>query len=651
MQIFATGLLLLLAHLVLSPTLEAQQPIPATPQLEPIQVHQQIPHSQNPLLPAGLDQFLTPENNTTTIGGPRSSALRPQIRGLDADKLAISVDGVPVNVFTNHDGVVAIDPELVESVDLQPGADCAGPGPSNIGGSLHLRTIRPRSLLASLEEGANIGGQQKFSYASGSNATASTTHLFGQSNKWEGLLSYHQRQSQDQKLANGERLFHSAYQDTNWLWKNNWRLSSGTYQINLQRFTRQDRVPLNPSLNDPRDEGNSDNNLLRQQVLLQYQSPEEIYLANVFYLSNILEKRRLSDGRTDRRLRAATGMNWQANFPHWQWSSFVQHDQQTGRRDYDSLSSYPNGEALQLGLTLQRPFLWDRKGYHWELTPILRWDAFQLSRRPGESFLAPSLLVSWEASKGPQTFFHLRSAQAPPTISQLYAEGLHHLGDGFLMQDNYFVPNPSLRPEKSLLMETGQIYNWQNRWWLEWRQFFQHLDNFIYSQTIECVYEDTTLPCAQMSSGTTQFVNLPKARLQGSEVKMRYQNFQWWIQLSFAAVRGENSTTGEYLSNLPADSWKLQWRWQSPNLATLLGHQLSIVRAQRRINPRSLERIDATSGYSIHEFFARQRLAKGLELEMRLENAFGKNYRRHATFTPAGGRDWRLALSYQRSFF
>ena len=85
---------------------------------------------------------------SVAVGGSIGLAQKIYVRGLEDSLLNITVDGAPQGgTLFHHIGRVSIEPELLETVELQTGAGEATSGFGAIGGAIRFRTRDPVSLL------------------------------------------------------------------------------------------------------------------------------------------------------------------------------------------------------------------------------------------------------------------------------------------------------------------------------------------------------------------------------------------------------------------------------------------------------------------------------------------------------------------------
>jgi hemoglobin/transferrin/lactoferrin receptor protein len=126
---------------------------------------------------------LTP---SVTVGGSLGIAQKIYVRGLEDSMLNVTVDGAPqTSTLFHHIGRVAIEPELLESVEIQAGAGEATAGIGAVGGSIRFKTKSADDLL---EKNERFGGIVKASHLSNSGHKESLT-LYGKATDKIGFLA------------------------------------------------------------------------------------------------------------------------------------------------------------------------------------------------------------------------------------------------------------------------------------------------------------------------------------------------------------------------------------------------------------------------------------------------------------------------------
>ncbi len=110
---------------------------------------------------------------SVTVGGGVGIAQKIYVRGLEDSLLNVTVDGAPQRgTLFHHVGRVSIEPELLETVDLQAGPGEATSGFGAIGGAIRFRT---RDAVDLLRPDQNAGALVKAGWFSNDGYKVSTT--------------------------------------------------------------------------------------------------------------------------------------------------------------------------------------------------------------------------------------------------------------------------------------------------------------------------------------------------------------------------------------------------------------------------------------------------------------------------------------------
>ncbi len=131
---------------------------------------------------------------SVTVGGSLGIAQKIFVRGVEDSMLNITVDGAPqTSTLFHHIGRVAIEPELLRSVEVQAGAGEATAGSGAVGGAIRFKTKSADDLLTESEQ---FGGMLKASYFSNEGHKQSVT-LFGRVTESVNVLASYVTVSRD----------------------------------------------------------------------------------------------------------------------------------------------------------------------------------------------------------------------------------------------------------------------------------------------------------------------------------------------------------------------------------------------------------------------------------------------------------------------
>ena len=132
--------------------------------------------------------------------------------------------------------------------------------------------------------------------------------------------------------------------------------------------------------------------------------------------------------------------------------------------------------------------------------------------------------------------------------------------------------------------------------------------------------------------GTTQFINIPKAKIYGTEVSANYLFDIFESSLSYTSMRGRDLTNHRFLWDLPADVYAFTQKAYFDKYDFVIGYSISHTLEQNRINPEMVEqRTRKTGSYSLQDIFMLKRFKKNFEVSLKIDNLGNKEYRKHAS--------------------
>jgi hemoglobin/transferrin/lactoferrin receptor protein len=145
---------------------------------------------------------------SVTVGGSLGIAQKIYVRGLEDSMLNVTVDGAPqTSTLFHHIGRVAIEPELLESIEVQAGAGEATAGTGAVGGAVRFKTKSANDLLINDDK---FGGIVKASYFSNSGHKESVT-LYGKATDKVGVLASYVNVERDNiEDGDGNEVFGTA---------------------------------------------------------------------------------------------------------------------------------------------------------------------------------------------------------------------------------------------------------------------------------------------------------------------------------------------------------------------------------------------------------------------------------------------------------
>lgn len=597
--------------------------------------------------PESLKAAMGAEANVQFIGSPRSTAELPQIRGLGAERILVLDEGVRQNYQSGHNGRIFSDFSLMERIEVVKGPWSSLYGSGAMGGVVSLRRSTAEDLAR--KYGKETGGE--LALEGGGNAKAFGQRItgFARTGKVTPLVSYHHLKSGNIKLGDGSTLPFSRLETNDFYSSVGVELSK--YQrllVKLDRFESNTREPLNPERGDTALTLIGDARSRKQDIVADYQLLRERIdvHAKPYFRKTEVARRRVSDGRNDSQTVETLGIdswfNLRNRLTDHLASAFTAgaeffRDRNIGRRGAAQLDSFPDGTAKQMGIYVQPQFVVKEK---WKLTPGARFDRFRSKSGTNSENSGSKTSLKLYASYEPrplQTFF-LGWGQAynAPRLQDLYANGLHFPSAGPGIPNNFFQPNPGLRPERADTAEAG----FKIAHALGEDSSLQTNATVFVTQARDLISRDVNF-----TGGTTRFANIQQARLYGGEASAFFQRTQWGTGISYGRVRSRNKITSEPLADTPADHWSGRAEFYPTNRLTL-GTNLRYTQAQKRIPlPTTGSNTPATPAYFTQDLFATYtRLPWTISLLV--DNALNRSYRRHFSTNLEEGRDIRTTVTW-----
>ncbi len=604
-----------------------------------------------------LDDILKLSNSAVSVGGPRTSAEGIQIRGMDSNKIFTYVDGVKQGFSSDHSSMVAIDPDNIKSAKIFTTNASVSEGTS-IGGGVKFVT---KDAADFLKANQNLGAIIKLGYQGSNNERSLNSRLYGKEKKSSYLLNFGKRVSRDLRLGGDEVLPNSSYEDTNFSGKYSYKLKANSVvKLFVEKFKRIDDAPLNPLFNPPNIEEfmdlNGSNEINRSTYSIDFTNKNTSFKYYEMEQSSL--KTRRSDQSTEYREIKTNGINLNQKILISSLEVLVGSeiiiDEINGEDDSRSvkgLGSYPNGKSQQVGLYTQTTIAPIKK---LAITPSLRANLFKVesNRTEFETKDYKNLSKNLSINYKPLKFLSLNSTYSEgfngPRVQEIFIDGLHSPTDGFAIKDNFFIPNFDLVAETSKTYEFGakvdHSFQASDLLSVSFSQYFTYAKNYIYLERIDRSILDD-------ENGSTQFVNIPNAKIKGLELKIDYLINDFEFNISYTRSRGIHVERAMYLSQFPADTYRANVSHKFYDQGIDIGYSLLLANKQDRINRNTIERTDETPGYNVHGVFLnkafRTGFLEGLTLKTKIDNLTNRRYRKHGTFLKETGLDYKLAMSYQ----
>jgi hemoglobin/transferrin/lactoferrin receptor protein len=610
----------------------------------------------------GTPEALSHESNISQTGGPRSATKSINIRGLQGDKVLQLIDGVPVRFQSGHRASYFLDPALVKSIEVVKGPVSSVWGSGAIAGVVAQSTIDPIDVLKS---GEDAGGFVKLSRNANNEQNDVLLGLAYSQDQFDGLLATYYKDGDDLKLGSGDALEDSAERSKGLLLKQNWYftdqqsigLSYRNEEVNGQ-VPNNASAPVNGTSVFPirRDQSTQD-----AAFRYQFASLDGVHdlSATASWGSVEIDEQRVSDQRSDQTEQDTYGLS-------------IDHIM---RLNGFELLVGAQGEDVSYdgqrgGTAGTRPVPPDatieRRGVYGQVNMPLfsgltaelgaRYDDYSaeaknLNSKTSDDEVSVSSALVWRTDtgkKGDELTLALRRDEAfrAPSAEELYTTGTHFcMGPGFC---NTFQPNPNLKSERAENIEL--IAKWRAKDLLGADQlsfkgsvFQNKVDDFI--EQIVTAPDFTSFP---PDAGTTSYVNVDKAELNGFELEAGYHLNGYTTTVKYGQVRGKDKASGEDLTNIPADTITAELA-KSFSEHTALGFRASHTQDQDKTRYSANTSGTVYDDYTTLDVFGSwvPSSAPDLQLNLNVKNLTDRNHRETWSQLDATGREIILSSTYR----
>lgn len=596
--------------------------------------------------PSDLSDILRGMPGVEIYGGPRSTVQEPIIRGLTGDRVVVRVDGARANMSVGHKGRFFFDPEVMKSVEVYRGAASTIQGTGALGGVIALTTKDAHDLL---DPGQTIGARVKVGYASVDHGLTTNGMAYGRpTDNSDVLVSVTREGTGNFESGDGEK---QPYTDDNYI--NG--LVKGGIDINdasritltVQRYSDEHKLPSAP------DSGaalSTSNYLVNREsegssVVLgySYQDSGNDWIdadVNAYGMRTDLDEKRVSDGRHDERTLDTIGLDAN-NTSRFDVSGRelavtvggeIYQDSQEGRRNGVAVSNlFPDADMIIYGVYVDNALAVTDA---FDVTAGVRFDSYDLSadgqRSREDSAISPRFSASYRVNSWFQPYVSYAEAFRAPAMTEMYASGYHFPG-------NNFVANPDLEAEKGQTWEFGS--NFKSDSLLTTGDTFRAKVAYFQNEIKDYIEQQG----ATVGSSETKSVNVPEAEIKGFEAELSYDTGVVFGGLAASRIRGENTQTGENLSDIPADKVAISGGYRFVDYGVELGGRANIVDRLTRISEG-----DEVPGYATFDLFVRWDASDtipGLMVNAGVDNLLDRNYQTadNALYEP--GRNVKISAS------
>lgn len=633
--------------------------------------------------PSSPDDILRFVPGVEFVGGPRRTGETPSIRGFDGADVIVLFDGARQNFGSAHDGRFFIDPELLSSVEVLRGSASSLYGSGGTGGVFEFRTARAADFLAPDE---THGGRVSLGYQDVNTEGSGSLTAYARSESGVDVIgNISLRDSGAIELGGGGKLENSDDEVIAGLLKAGAPLHEDHYfEASYLGFFNSAEEPNNGQGAGGNDAVKKDISSQTFRLAYDYESLDDKLLnldVVAYYTLSKADEQRLDNlgigpagelvtrdvetlgFRVDNRseLTLADGIE-----PLFTYGVEYYRDSQEGEAGGAVRDGVPNAEANTYGAFAQAELTLSNLGpIPGELlfVPGIRLDHYEIESdivagsTTTETEASPRIAVTYKPAPWAMTFFSYGDAFRAPTFDELFLTGLHFqipIGGGI---NNFFVPNPDLKPQKTETFEFGGGLQFDNiidkgdriqakaSYFLIYGKDFIALDVNQPSPFVDC---NPFIPGA--CNGTTTSRNVPKAELDGFEAEAGYESRRFKSALGYSMIRGEDVQTGEAIGLLPPDQITASFGVKLHEIDSFIGWRGIFAAKFDQTNDPNEDR----SGYQTHDFYAyyapRDGVLKGFRFDVGVDNAFDEAYSRTFTNANEPGRNFKAKISYALNF-
>ncbi|MEM6727782.1 MAG: TonB-dependent hemoglobin/transferrin/lactoferrin family receptor [Pseudomonadota bacterium] len=661
-----------LGELVAEAPTRTERPIQDTPvaaAVVPGPINQRVAFDRSQA--SDFSELLADVPGLTIQGGPRGVAQTPNIRGFSDDQIVLRVDGGRQNFNLTHRGRFFVDPEFVKQVEVARGAGSSLYGSGALGGVVSLETLDAADLIA---EGETFGGRATLGYADNGDGLRSSFIAASDFGAVDLTFGYAVRDIRDDlEDGDGNDIAFSAFKSANAILKVGYAFSAASrVELSYANFTDEGEIPAaaNGAQSNSNPIVDRDGVVEDWRLTWEFDPKDDplIDLTAVVYSNKVdIEEDRIDTPRFDETDYETLGFEVvnRSDLVLGVPVSLVYgleyfQDEQTARRDGGPRGSFPDAEAQTTGVFAEATFAVSDQI---DVSVGGRFDVYERDpdnaalEKVEEDFFSPRVAVSYRPTDEWQIYGNIARAFRAPSLSQLYNDGLHFAGTAgnpFVpvfaqFPDNFFVPNPDLKPEKSTQLEIGTRYAGDGVFKPEDRLSFSV--NVYYAKVED--YIDVNVDAGQVAippfqpfiGGTTSTENVD-ATLWGLEAEAAYDAASWFASAALTIPRGSADDDDEELGSIPQDKLSLTVGvrpfegWEFGGRATFAAEQDNVD------NPE-----DAVDEYMTMDFFGSYAPPsgplKGVIFRAGIDNAFDETYSVFPTLINQPGRTAKFSVTYE----
>lgn len=600
-----------------------------------------------------LQDLIDHQVGVEVTGGPRSNGQVVNIRGYSDEAIITLIDGRRQQFPTGHDGRQFVDPSLLKTVEIVRGSSSAIYGGGGIGGIVAFETKDAADLL---EPGKDFGASSSLLFRSGNNTFSPNVTAYGLVGNLDlvGSLTYKRagdiEQGDSSELEAKDRIYNAilkgayTFQDFH------------TTSLSATIFNNDGKEPNNPA---------STGDVIAKEVSdyqfsfkYEYENPEEDLINPKLHLYYNLTKTDERDlvganaGRVrsrdfntlgftaDNQSRVSFGNNHNHTFSYGieAYRDTLEPSSSTGTFD-----GVPDAQSDTFGIYIQDEIDIRTSAGQFLIIPAVRYDHFSSEDNSGndqsEGAFSPKIAVTYKPVPEFMLFSSVARAFRAPALIETYATGLHFPGGGPI-PNNFFVPNPDLKPETVDTVEIGAGIDLNN--------IIAKNDALLVKGSVYQSWgKDFISLDVDVFGGTTENTNVPDAKLFGWELEGSYAYGPWNVRTGLSYVEAENDDTGEYLANSTPVTFVSDLSYTAKSIDSVIGWRMKASDDADKVEDGGTE----TDGYAVHDVYYRYAPQEGqfqnLTFDFSIENLFDTEYVRKGAVVLEEGVSFNARVGYK----
>lgn len=293
----------------------------------------------------------------------------------------------------------------------------------------------------------------------------------------------------------------------------------------------------------------------------------------------------------------------------------------------------PGGRRTVMGAFVQGQL---KFGTFLEIVSALRYDSYELeggtTKLEGDR-VSPKITVGLTPIKGFTVYGTYAEGYRSPSVTETLIDGLHPLPAPFPL-----LPNPNLKPETAATTEAGVN--------LKYDGVFRPGDAFrakasIFRNEVEDFIGFDQVSPIPFPFGSYQYVNFASVTLEGVELEAMYDARTWFAGVAASHIRGTNDLTGEGIASIPADQVVLTAGVRMFDRKLIAGGRVRFVAKQDRVEDPLL----VTDAYNVVDLFGQYIVSDSVTVNLNISNLFDVEYRPHLTQLNDPGFNARLGVT------